>query len=104
MVAGGDDQGPQRRPLWLSASDHGEAHRSRRVAHDDRRRGAQMNWNARSSSAQRNFRGLAFDQLRGLVLDGELIETDWVQREGESVWREIGAVPELSDAVPKFTF
>ena len=63
-----------------------------------------MNWNARSSSTRRTFRNLTFEQLRGLILDGELSESDWVQREGEATWIEIGAVPELADAIPAFTF
>jgi biopolymer transport protein ExbD len=63
-----------------------------------------VNWNARSASTRLLFRNLSFDQLRALVLDGELNETDWVQRDGEATWTEIGAVPELADAVPAFTF
>lgn len=63
-----------------------------------------MNWNARASLTRRTFRNLTFEQLRGLVLDGELSEADWVQREGEPTWIEIGAVPELADAIPAFTF
>lgn len=63
-----------------------------------------MNWNARSSSTRRTYRSLSFEQIRGLILDGELTETDWVQREGEPTWIEIGAVPELADAIPAFTF
>ena len=62
------------------------------------------NWNARSSSTRRTYRGLSFDQLRGLILDGELNEADWVQKEGGATWTEIGAVPELADATPAFTF
>ena len=63
-----------------------------------------MNWNARSSSTRRTFRNLSLDQLRGLLLDGEVGESDWVQREGEAAWLEIGVVPELADAIPVFTF
>lgn len=63
-----------------------------------------MNWNARASLTRRTFRNLTFEQLRGLVLDGELSEADWVQREGEPTWIEIGTVPELADAIPAFTF
>jgi len=63
-----------------------------------------MNWNARSSSTRRLYRSLSFEQVRGLILDAELTENDWVQREGEATWIEIGAVPELADAIPAFTF
>lgn len=63
-----------------------------------------MNWNARSNSTRRTYRNLTFDQLRGLILDGDLTEADWVQREGDPRWIEIGAVPELADAVPAFSF
>jgi biopolymer transport protein ExbD len=63
-----------------------------------------MNWNARSSSTRRAYRNLSFDQLRALILDGELTETDWVQKEGDATWTEIGAVSELADAIPAFTF
>ncbi len=63
-----------------------------------------MNWNARSNSTRRTFRNLTFEQLRGLILDGELSESDWVQREADPAWIEIGTVPELADAIPAFTF
>ena len=63
-----------------------------------------MNWNARSATTRRTYRNLSFDQLRGLILDGELTEVDWVQKEGDQTWTEIGAVPELADAIPAFTF
>jgi len=63
-----------------------------------------MNWNARSGSMRRTYRNLSFEQLRALVLDGELNESDWVQREGYQTWTEIGAVTELADAIPAFTF
>jgi len=61
-------------------------------------------WNARSASTRRTYRNVSFDQLRALILDGELNEADWVQKEGIATWTEIGAVPELADAIPAFTF
>ncbi len=61
-------------------------------------------WNARSSATKQSFRHLSFDQLHGLLLDGELGESDWVQRVGEAAWHEVGIVPELADAIPTFTF
>jgi len=63
-----------------------------------------VNWSARTSAPPRTYRGLSFEQLRALVLDGELVENDWVQREGDAAWTELGAVPELADALPAFTF
>jgi biopolymer transport protein ExbD len=61
-------------------------------------------WNARSNSTRRTYRNLSFDQLRALLLDGELTESDWVQKESTTAWTEIGAVPALADAVPAFSF
>jgi biopolymer transport protein ExbD len=63
-----------------------------------------VNWSARTNQSRRTYRGITFDQLRALVLDGELAENDWVQREGDVAWTELGAVPELADALPAFTF
>lgn len=63
-----------------------------------------MNWDARSAATRQTYRNLSLDQLRGLILDGELGEADWVTREGERTWLEIGVVPELADALPAFTF
>ena len=63
-----------------------------------------MNWSARSTATRQTYRNLSLDQLRGLILDGELGEADWVRQEGADTWLEIGVVPELADRLPAFTF
>jgi biopolymer transport protein ExbD len=63
-----------------------------------------MNWDARSSTTQLNFRSLTLDELRSLILDGELGEEDWVRNDAHPTWRELGTVPDLADAIPHTSF
>lgn len=63
-----------------------------------------MNWDARSSTTQQSFRRISFDELRQLVLDGDLAPDDWVRNDDNPTWRELGTVVELNDAIPAFNF
>jgi biopolymer transport protein ExbD len=62
-----------------------------------------MSWAARQREGGKRYANLTLPQLRNLVADGELGPDDLARPEGERSWRPIAAIPELVDALPRFT-